>query len=149
MADETLRFGSGRDALRSEDEPLLTGRGRFTDDLASAGAAHAAFVRAPIGHGAIRSVDIAAAAKMPGVIAVFTGADLERDGIGAIPPAVLLPGRGGTQMFGASMPVLASSRVRYVGEPVAIIVAATAAQAQDAAEAVVLDLDDLPAVSDV
>ena len=92
MAEETLRFGSGRDALRSEDEPLLTGRGRFTDDLASAGAAHAAFVRAPIGHGVIRAVDIAAAAKMPGVVAVFTGADLERDGIGAIPPAVLLAG---------------------------------------------------------
>ncbi len=149
MAEETLRFGSGRDALRSEDEPLLTGRGRFTDDLAQSGAAHAAFVRAPVGHGVVKGVDVAAAAKMPGVVAIFTGADLERDGIGAIPPAVLLPGRGGKQMIGASMPVLAAQRVRYVGEPVAIVVAETAAQAQDAAEAVVLDLDELPAVSDV
>jgi len=149
MAEETLRFGSGGDALRSEDEPLLRGRGRFTDDLAVPGAAHAAFVRSPIGHGVIRSVDVAAAAKLPGVVAIFTGVDLERDGIGAIPPAVLLPGRGGKQMFGASMPVLAAHRVRYVGEPVAIVVAETAAQALDAAEAVVLDVDDLAAVANV
>jgi carbon-monoxide dehydrogenase large subunit len=149
MAEETLRFGSGRDALRSEDEPLLTGRGRFTDDLAPAGTAYAAFVRSPIGHGRIRSVDVAAAAKLPGVLGIFTGGDLVRDGIGAIPPAVLLPGRGGAQMFGPAMPVLAASRVRYVGEPVAIVVAETAAQAQDAAEAVELDLDELPAVSTV
>ncbi len=147
--DENLRFGAGGDALRSEDEPLLAGRGRFTDDLAPAGAAQAAFVRAPIAHGVLKSVDIAAAAKMPGVVAIFTGADLERDGIGAIPPAVLLPGRDGKQMFGASMPVLATKRVRYVGEPVAIVVAGTAAQAQDAAEAVALELDELAAVSDV
>ncbi|MGE5794380.1 MAG: xanthine dehydrogenase family protein molybdopterin-binding subunit, partial [Bacteroidota bacterium] len=147
--EETLRFGSGRDALRSEDEPLLTGRGRFTDDLAPSGAAHAAFVRAPIGHGVIKSVDVAAAAKLPGVVGIFTGADLERDGIGAIPPMVLMPGRGGSQMFGAAMPVLAAKRVRYVGEPVAIVVAETAAQAQDAAEAVAVELDELPAVADV
>jgi len=149
MAEETLRFGSGRDALRSEDEPLLTGRGRFTDDLAPRGAAHAAFVRSPIGHGRIRSVGVAAAARHAGVIGIFTGEDLERDGIGAIPPAVLLPGRGGAQMFGAAMPVLAVRRVRYVGEPVAIVVAETAAQAQDAAEAVALDLEGLAAVPDV
>ena len=149
MADQTLRFGASGDALRSEDEPLLAGRGRFTDDLAPSGAAHAAFVRAPIGHGVLRSVDLAAAARMPGVLAMFTGDDLVRDGVGAIPPAVLLPGRGGKQMFGAAMPVLAVGRVRYVGEPVAIVVAETPAQAQDAAEAVVLDLQELPAVSDV
>ena len=149
MAEDNLRYGSGRDALRSEDEPLLAGRGRFTDDLAVAGAVHAAFVRSPIGHGVIRSVDAAAAAKLPGVVAIFTGDDLARDGIGAIPPAVLLPGRGGKPMFGAAMPVLAMDRVRYVGEPIAIVVADTAAQAQDAAEAVVLDFVDLPAASDV
>ncbi|HET9044380.1 MAG TPA: molybdopterin cofactor-binding domain-containing protein, partial [Burkholderiales bacterium] len=149
MADEILRFGTGRDALRSEDEPLLSGRGRFTDDVAVPGAVHAAFVRSPIGHGVIRLVDVAAAANLPGVVAIFTGADLDHDGIGAIPPAVLLPGRGGKPMFGASMPVLAALRVRYVGEPVAIVVAETAAQAQDGAEAVVLELEELPALSDV
>jgi carbon-monoxide dehydrogenase large subunit len=149
MAEDALRFGSGRDALRSEDEPLLVGRGRFTDDLAADGAAHAAFVRSPVGHGLVRSVDLAAAARMPGVIAIFTGNDLARDGVGPIPPAVLLPGRGGTQMFGAAMPVLASGRVRYVGEPLVIVVAETAAQAQDAADAVALAIDALPAASDV
>src|SRR5262249_7978510 len=149
MADQTLRFGASGDALRSEDEPLLAGRGRFTDDLAPSGAAHAALVRAPIGHGVLKSVDLAAAARMPGVLAIFTGDDLVRDGVGAIPPAVLLPGRGGKQMFGGARRVSAGGRVRCGGGPVAIVVAETPAQAQDAAEAVVLDLRELPAVSDV
>ena len=143
------RFGAARDALRTEDGPLLTGRGRFTDDLAVHGEAHAAFVRAPVAHAEIRSVDVTSAAAMPGVLAVLAGRDLADQGIGAIPPLVLLPGRDGKPMFGPAMPVLATDRVRYVGEPLAIVVAETAAQAQDAADAVVLDLADLPAASDV
>ncbi len=149
MTDETLRFGSGREAWRSEDEPLLAGRGRFTDDVELPGQAHAAFARSTLGHAELRAVDAAAAARMPGVLGVFTAADLAGDGVGAIPPAVSLPGRGGRPMVGAAIPVLASGRVRYVGEPVAIVVAATAAQAQDAADAIRLDLDELPAAADV
>ncbi len=149
MSNSLLRFGSDRDARRSEDPPLLTGRGRFTDDVSVPGQCHAAFVRAQVGHGELRGVDFARALAIPGVLGVFTGRDLAADGLGAIPPAVALPGRGGTPMFGAAMPPLAVGRVRYVGEPLAIVVAETAAQAHDAAEAVVVDVAGLPAASDV
>jgi aerobic carbon-monoxide dehydrogenase large subunit len=144
-----LRFGSARDALRSEDAPLLTGRGRFTDDLDAAGQAHAAFVRASAAHAVIRKVDAAPARGMPGVIAVITGRDLAADDIGDIPPVASFNGRDGRPMFQARMPVLAAERVRYVGEAVAVVVAATADQARDAAEAVVVELDALPAAADV
>jgi len=149
VSDSLLRFGSDRDALRSEDGPLLTGRGRFTDDLVVPGQAHAAFVRAQVSHGQLRALDVARARALPGVLAIFTGRELAADGLGAIPPAVALPGRGGRPMFAASMPPLAVERVRYVGEPVAIVVAETAAQARDAAEAVDVDVIELPAVPDV
>jgi carbon-monoxide dehydrogenase large subunit len=149
VSESLLRFGSDRDALRSEDEPLVTGRGRFTDDVRVAGEVHAAFVRAPVGHGALGGVDAARAAAMPGVLGVFTGGELAADGLGAIPPAVALPGRGGRPMFAASIPPLAVERVRYVGEPVAIVVAETAAQARDAADAVRVEVAELPAAVDV
>lgn len=149
MTQAGLRFGGGRETLRSEDEPLLKGQGRFTDDLHVAGQAHAAFVRSPMGHARVRAVGTARAASLPGVLAIFTGADLQRDGIGPIPPAAIFKGRGGSTMFAAAMPALAHGLVRYVGEPLAIVVAATPQQAQDAAEAVELDLEALPAVSDV
>ena len=143
------RFGSARGAPRSEDDPLLTGRGRFTDDLRPPGHVHAAFVRSPHGHAIIRGVERAAAERMPGVLAIVTGADLAREGLGAIPPAVQFPNRDGRPMFGPAMPVLAVERARYVGEAVAMVVAQSAAQAQDAAEAVQVDYEALPAVVDV
>ena len=149
MSESLLRFGSDREARRSEDPPLVTGRGRFTDDVSLPGEAHAAFVRAQVGHGEVRGVDTARAAAMPGVLAVFIGAELAAAGLGAIPPAVALPGRGGRLMFSAAMPALAVGRVRYVGEPLAIVVAETAAQARDAAEAVMVDVRELPAAVDV
>jgi carbon-monoxide dehydrogenase large subunit len=102
-----------------------------------------------VGHAEIRRVDVAAAGKLPGVLGVFTGRDLAADGLGPIAPAVVLPGRGGRPMVAAPMPPLAVDRVRYVGEPIGVVVAETAAQARDAAEAVVVDTAELPAVSDV
>src|SRR5918996_2826709 len=135
-----FRFGSAHGARRREDEPLLTGRGRFTDDLQVSGQAHAAFVRAPVGHAEIRAIGVDAARRMPGVLGALTGRDVVADGLGGIPPLISFPGRGGQPMHAAAMPVLALDRVRYVGEPVAIVVAETAAQALDAAEAVELDL---------
>jgi carbon-monoxide dehydrogenase large subunit len=149
MSESLLRFGSDRDARRSEDGPLLTGRGRFTDDVSVAGQAYAAFVRAQVSHAELRDVDVARALARPGVLGIFTGRDLAADGVGAIPPAVALPGRGGRPMFGAAMPPLAVDRIRYVGEPVALVIAETAAQARDAADAVALSVTELPAVSDV
>ena len=148
-AADSLRFGSASGGRRREDGPLLTGRGRFTDDLTLAGEVHAVFVRAPIAHAVIRSVDPAPALALPGVLAVFTGRDLVAAGLGAIPPAASFPGRGGRPLAAAPIPPLAVDRVRHVGEAVAIVVAETLAQAADGAAAVALDLDPLPAVSQV
>ncbi|HEY6833687.1 MAG TPA: xanthine dehydrogenase family protein molybdopterin-binding subunit [Pseudolabrys sp.] len=149
MDTTPIRFGSDAGALRSEDEPLLTGRGRFIDDLNLAGQAHAVFVRASVGHASIRSVNIAEARAMPGVLAVHTGADLAADGLGAIPPVASAVGRDGMPMIAAPIPVLATDRIRYIGEPVAIVVAETLAQAQDAAEQVRIDFAELTSASDV
>ena len=93
MNQTPARFGAH--SVRSEDAPLLQGRARFTDDINRPGQAHAVFVRAQMAHAELRSVNVAAALAMPGVIAVFTGADLQREGIGGIPPVAIFPGRDG------------------------------------------------------
>src|SRR5437879_12139258 len=116
VSENLLRFGSDRDARRSEDGPLLTGRGCFTDDVSVPGQAHAAFVRAQVGHAELRGVDVSRALKMSGVLGIFTGKDLAAAGLGAIPPAVALPGRGGRPMFGAAMPPLRSEERRVCTE---------------------------------
>jgi len=144
-----FRFGSGRHTIRSEDLPLVAGQGKFTDDLDIAGQVHAAFVRATVAHAIIRKVDVAAAMRMTGVVAVITGRDLATDNIGGIPPLVSFNGRDGKPMFRATMPVLPSERVRYVGEAVAMVIAETAYQAQDAAEAVDVQFDQLVAAPNV
>jgi aerobic carbon-monoxide dehydrogenase large subunit len=144
-----FRFGSERHALRSEDAPLVTGRGKFTDDLDMSGQVHAAFVRATVAHAIVRKVDVARALRMPGVVAVITGRDLAADNIGGIPPVASFNGRDGNPMFQATMPVLTAERVRYVGEAVAIVIAETAYQAQDAAEAVEVQFDQLAAAPNV
>ena len=143
------RFGMNTNRLRAEDPPLLTGAGRFTDDIKLPSQTHAVFVRAIQAHAAVRSVETVVALAMPGVLAVLTGEDLAGDGIGPIPPALTPPGRDGAPMFAANMPVLARERVRYMGEPVALVVAETEQQAWDAAEAVVVTLASLPAAVDV
>ena len=148
-SESSLRFGAAAGARRSEDGPLLTGGGRFTDDVAVPGQAHAAFVRATVAHGVIRNVDVASALALPGVLAILTGADTKAAGLGAISPAASFPGRGGTLLVSAPIPPLAIDRVRYVGEAVAIAIAETPEQAADAAGAVVVDLDPLPAAADV
>ena len=142
-----LRFGST--AVRTEDEPLMTGQGRFTDDLSEPGQCFAAFVRAQVAHAEIRHVDTAAALGMPGVIAVITAQDLAKDGLGPIPPVASANGRDGQPMRVAAMPVLAGERVRYSGEPVAMVIAESMYEAQDAAEAVQVELEPLPAFPDV
>lgn len=147
MQTTPIRFGSDQGALRSEDEPLLTGHGRYTDDLRAPDQVYAVFVRAQVGHATIRNVDVGAARDMPGVVGIFTGKDLVTDGLGPIPPVASADGRDGTPMFVAAMPVLAFDRIRYVGEPLAIVVAKTLAQAQDAAERVIVDTVELPAAS--
>ena len=143
------RFGSSGASARSEDGPLISGNGRFTDDIALAEQTHAVFVRSVLAHAEINGIDLTVAQAMPGVHMILTANDLEADGVGPIPPLVLLPGRDGTQMYGPALPALAKGRVRYVGEPIAVVVAETEAQARDAAEAVEVDLAQLPNASHV
>jgi carbon-monoxide dehydrogenase large subunit len=108
MDDTPARFGSDHGALRSEDTPLLVGRGRFTDDLNAPDQAYAVFLRALVSHANIRSIDASAARTLPGVIGVFTGRDLAADGLGGIPPVAGTTGRDGKPMVAAAMPVLAT-----------------------------------------
>src|SRR5688572_24924796 len=119
MNNTPTRFGSDLGAWRSEDGPLLVGRGQFTDDLNMPGQAYGVFVRATTGHGKINNVDVSEAIAMPGVITVITGADLAADGLGGIPPVASAQGRDGRPMVAAAMPVLAIDRVRYIGEAIA------------------------------
>ncbi len=133
---------------RIEDDALVRGRGRFGDDVKPERAAAAAFVRSPHAHADIRGVDTAAAKEIPGALAVITAIDLAPAGYGTVSQPVPMPGRGGKMVIGVPRPALAGERVRHVGEPVALVVAETLAQAQDAAERVAVDYAALPAVTD-
>ena len=150
---KTQSFASAADGIgawvaRPEDERLLTGLGRYTDDVDRPGQAYLRMVRSQYAHGVIRGIDAAAAAALPGVLAVFTGADLAAAGYGPFKFKVPLPGRDGMQMRHADEPVMTTDRVRYVGDPVAFVVAESESEAADAAEAVLVDIDPLPAVTD-
>jgi carbon-monoxide dehydrogenase large subunit len=139
--------GIGASTKRREDVRFLTGRGNYTDDIAVAGQAHAVFVRSQVAHGRIRSVDTRAAAAMPGVLAVFTGEDFKD--VGGNPAGWLIKSRDGTPMREPKRPVLAHGKVRHVGDAYAAVVAETLAQARDAAEAIVADIEELPAIVDM
>ncbi len=143
-----LKFGLGQSVKRVEDQRFLTGHGRFLDDCRFDGQLCAQVLRSPHAHAEIRGIDTSAAAAMPGVVAVVTGADLTADGIGVIPPGATLKNRDGSAMFVPPRPVLAQGRVRHGGQPVALVVAETADVARDAAEAIDVDYDTLPAAVD-
>jgi aerobic carbon-monoxide dehydrogenase large subunit len=145
--------GIGKPLRRKEDGRLVTGRGRYTDDVTRPGQAHACMVRSPHAHAAILGIDTADALKTPGVIAVLTGADAAADGVGPIPhPAVPtnphevpLRSRDGSPFFIAPHAPLPTDRARFAGEPVAMVVAETAAAARDGAERVHVEWKPLPA----
>ncbi|MBL3570542.1 carbon monoxide dehydrogenase [Rhodovulum sulfidophilum] len=139
--------GIGASSKRREDKRFLTGKGRYTDDINLPGQAHAWFVRSQVAHGRLTGVDTSAAEAMPGVLRVFTGADFE--GVGGLPCGWLVTDRFGQPMQEPGHPVLARGKVRHVGDPVAVVVAETAEQARDAAEAVEVEIDELPAVLDM
>ena len=139
--------GIGASTKRREDIRFLTGRGAYTDDIAVAGQAHAVFVRSNVAHGRIRSIDTLVAEAMPGVLAVFTGEDFKD--VGGNPAGWLINSRDGTPMREPKRPVLAHGKVRHVGDAYAAVVAETAAQARDAAEAIVADIEELPAIVDM
>lgn len=148
--------GIGAPVLRVEDRRLLTGQGRYVGDLAPDRLCHAAFVRSPYAHAVVRSVDVEEALRMPGVLAVLTGADAAADGLSPIPhntgwqgaPDAELRLLPGFEVFTPPHPALATERVRFVGEAVALVVAETAAQAADAAEWVEVDYEERPAIVD-
>jgi len=138
LEEPTLRRVLGSSVLRSEDRALLTGAARYLDDVPCEGALHAVFVRSPIAHALVSSVDAGEARAMPGVVGVFTAEDLGRL---RLPPVEDSPA-----VF--ARPLLAIGRVRFVGEPVAVVVAETRAEATDAADAVAVDYEPLPPVID-
>jgi carbon-monoxide dehydrogenase large subunit len=141
------RFAIGQPVPRSEDPVLLRGEGRYCDDISLPGQAYAVMVRSHHAHGVIRGIDPAAARAMPGVLAVYTAADLAEGGIGPLPPRQVMNNRDGTPMRSPVRYALATEKVRHVGEAVAAVVAETVAAAKDAVEAVTVDIDPLPAVT--
>ncbi len=144
----TMKFGVGQPVPRNEDPTLLTGRGSYTDDLNRDGQAYGVFVRSSVAHGVLNGVDASDALAMPGVLGVYTGADLEAAGYGRIRCGVPLKNADGSEMRNPMRPAFPTDKVRFVGDPVAIVVAETPDQARDAAEAVMLDIEPLPAVTD-
>ncbi|MEQ9642943.1 MAG: xanthine dehydrogenase family protein molybdopterin-binding subunit [Alphaproteobacteria bacterium] len=135
----------GQSVPRLEDRRLLTGEGRYTADTAPADAAHAVFVRSPYAHAEIVGIDVAAANAAPGVLAVLTGADAEAAGLGKITCPRKLPDHS---FVDPKRPILAQGRVRFIGDPVVMVVAESEAQAGDAAALVEVDYDPLPSVTD-
>ena len=140
--------GIGAPLRRVEDKRFLTGHGRFVADIELSGALACALVRSPHAHAAIRGIDASAARAAPGVVAVLTGADMAADGVAPMRPLWLVRSRDGSPMAEPARFALARETVRHVGEPVAAVVAATFAQAVDAAERLAVDYAPLSAVTD-
>jgi carbon-monoxide dehydrogenase large subunit len=138
------KFGIGQPVRRSEDPTLVRGEGRYTDDTRRTGQTYSVMVRSSVAHGLIRGIDTAAAKAMPGVLAVYTAADLT--GYGGLKCNLPLKSREGSPIRYTPRPALAGDKVRFVGDPFACVIAETIAQAKDGAEAVVLDIEPLPAV---
>ncbi|MDE2208169.1 MAG: xanthine dehydrogenase family protein molybdopterin-binding subunit [Betaproteobacteria bacterium] len=134
----------GQSVRRKEDARFLTGAGQYTDDVTLPNQTHAYFLRSPHAHAKIRSIDTSKAKAAPGVVAVYTGADLE--GVNGLPCGWLITSVDGTPMKEPPHPVLAKGKVRYVGDHVALVVAETRSQAKDASELIEVDYDVLPAV---
>jgi carbon-monoxide dehydrogenase large subunit len=139
--------GIGASPKRREDVRFLTGTGNYTDDINLNNQAYVHFLRSDVAHGKINGIDTSAAAEMPGVIRIFTGADFE--GVGSIPCGWQVTDRHGEPMQEPAHPVLAQGKVRYVGDAIAAVVAESREEARDAAEAIELDIEELPAVIDM
>ena len=142
-----MKFGVGQPVSRMEDPTLLRGKGSYTDDQNLPGQAYAVMVRSKIAHGILNGIDSTEAAKMPGVLAILTHADMEAAGFGPMKCAVNFPQRDGSPMKTPARHSLAKDKVRYVGEVIACVIAETAVQAKDAAEVVEPEIAELPAVT--
>src|SRR5205814_3742912 len=146
---QATRYGSGHTVRRIEDPALVAGKGQFTDDLKREGQTHLIFLRSPYAHARIVSVDASGALAMPGVVAVYSGADLVQAGVKPISSPPPFPRPDGTPGAGPTRHVLAHERVRYVGEAVAAVVADTREAAVHACDSVMGDYEELPCVVDV
>jgi carbon-monoxide dehydrogenase large subunit len=142
------RFAVGQPVSRKEDPVLLRGEGRYTDDLNLPGQLHAVIVRSRVAHGILRGIDSAAARAMPGVEAIYTAADLIAGGIQPMQANVTGANHDGKPTPKPHQMALATDKVRYVGDPIAVVIARTQDEAKDAAEAVLADIDSLPAVTE-
>jgi len=139
----------GQPLKRREDARFLTGAGQYTDDVVLPGQSYGVFVRSPYAHARIKSIDTAAAKAAPGVLAIFTGADLADAKVGGLPCGWLIHSQDGSPMKEPPHPVLAQGKVRHVGDQLALVVAETLLQAKDAAELVAVDYEELPPVVDL
>ncbi|WP_374303366.1 xanthine dehydrogenase family protein molybdopterin-binding subunit [Ferrovibrio sp.] len=143
------KFGQSQPVRRVEDQRFITGKGRYTDDINLPGQVYGVMLRSPHAHAKILKIDTAAAQAAPGVLAVYTHADLKAANVGDLPCTIPLKNRDGSMRADPPRPALADGIVRHVGDPVAFVVAETAAQARDAAEMIEVDYDALPAAADM
>jgi carbon-monoxide dehydrogenase large subunit len=143
------KFGLSQSIRRVEDPRLLKGAGRYTDDMAVPGQAEGYVLRSPHAHARIRGIDLSAAKAMPGVLGIWTGADLAAAGLGYLPCLAPVKSADGKPSSDTPRRALAEGVVRHVGDPVAFVVAETIEQARDAAEAIVVDYEVLPAATDL
>lgn len=145
-----VKFGAGQPVRRVEDERLISGRGRYTDDISAEGQVFAYMVRSPHAHARIVSIDAEDARNAPGVLAVYTGEDAHAAGLGVVasPAADLIKNRDGSPIFKTVRPLIARTQVRYAGDTVAMIVAETLDQARDAADLLIIDYETLPVIAD-
>jgi aerobic carbon-monoxide dehydrogenase large subunit len=141
--------GIGAPVRRKEDRRFITGKGHYTDDINRPGQTYAFFLRSPHAHATIKSIDARIAAAMPGVVAVLTGAELAADKIGGLICGWMIHSKDGSPMKMAPHPALANGKACHVGDPVAVVIAETLAQARDAAEKIQVDYAPLPAIADL
>src|ERR1044071_3250657 len=141
--------GIGASVVRKEDRRFITGKGRYVDDIKLVGMTHAHFVRSPHAHAKIKSIDTSSAANMPGVVGVLTGQQLVDDKIGNLICGWAITSKDGTGMKMGAWPAMAPETVRFVGQAVAVVIAETRNQARDAAEAVAVTYEELPAAHDI
>ena len=141
--------GIGASVVRKEDKRFITGKGRYVDDIKLLGMTHAHFIRSPHAHAKVKKINSSAALKMPGVVAVLTGQEIVDDKVGNLICGWAITSKDGSPMKMGAWPAMAPETVRFVGQAVAVVIAETKNLARDAAEAVVVDYEELPAVADV
>ncbi|MEZ5878167.1 MAG: xanthine dehydrogenase family protein molybdopterin-binding subunit [Tepidamorphaceae bacterium] len=141
--------GIGARVARLEDHRFITGAGKYTDDVSVAGQAYAAFARSEHAHATVKSIDSKAALEVPGVLAVFSGADLEKDAIGPLPAGWMIHSKDGSPMNAPGHPCLVQGKARYVGDPVAVVIGESVAAARAGVEALSIDYDVHDAVTDL